>query len=371
LTVNLLDEARRRLDAGDPRSAYGLAENALEASRVSHSPEMQWRAAHLAGEALFVMGDITRARVLAGEALRLSQSSGDADALGSDLNLLGVIEIVEERPDEAVFLLRRSYDLRTEACGPDSSGAIESLSNLAFAMWRTGEEEEALELQQEALRRCERSLGENHPRTAETLASLAVRLGTRPESRKRARMLHERALASGEAAQGPDSALVARLLANVAVARIDDGDLESAGPPLERALELHERHFGPNSRWTGYVVQAQGEYAYEQGRYDDARAAFERALVRRVRELGPARRETLDTAMALLKTLKEIAGHDRSADPDPMEEATALESVLPALDPDQADVPADRGLDPAQAADELQRIAERIESRTAADEDGV
>jgi hypothetical protein len=83
--------------------------------------------------------------------------------------------------------------------------------------------------------------------------------------------------------------------------------------------------------------------------------------------------------MALLKTLKEIAGHDRSADPDadapaagdPLEEAIALESVLLALHPDVADVPADQGHDPAQAADQLRLVAERIESRTAADEDGV
>jgi tetratricopeptide (TPR) repeat protein len=142
------------------------------------------------------------------------------------------------------------------------------------------------------------------------------------------------------------------------VARLNDGDPVSAGPPLARALELHERQFGPDSRWTGYVLQTQGEYAYELGRYDDARSAFERALVLRVRELGPERRETLDTAMALVNTLREIA----------MDEAQALERVLLALDPDLADVrPADGGLDPAEAAEELRQIAARIESRTAAD----
>jgi tetratricopeptide (TPR) repeat protein len=367
LSVDLLAEARRRLDAGDPGSALRLAEQARESSRASASPQTRWRAAHLVAEALLDLGDIARAREVAGEALRLSQASGDPDALGPDLNLLGVIEIVEERLDEAVFLLQRSYDLRAEAGGSDSSGAIESLSNLAFAMSRTEEEDEGLELLEEAVRRCERSLGESHARTAETLATLAVRLDTRPGSGKRARALHERALGSAEAAQGPDSALVARLLANVAMARINDGDLESAGPPLVRALELHERHFGPDSRWTGYVVQAQGEYAYEQGRYDDARSAFEWALVLRVRDLGPERRETIDTAVSLLKTHEAIA----SSTGDPSEDAIALEPVVRALDPAAIAPGVDRGLDPAEAAEQLRRIAARIESRRAADEVGV
>jgi tetratricopeptide (TPR) repeat protein len=376
VSIDRLDEARRLLDVGEPRSALELAESALEASRVSGSSETHRRAAHLVAEALFVMGDIAGARVPAGEALRLSQASGDADALGADLNLLGVIEVVEARFDEAVFLLRRSYDLRAEAGGPDSPGAIESLKNLAFAMWRTDEQDNALELHEEALRRCEYSLGEDHARTAETLAALAVTLETRPESRKRARALHERALASGEVAQGPDSALVARLLANVAVARMNDGDLESAGPALERALELHERHFGLESRWTTYAVQTQGEYAYEQGRYEDARSAFERALVLRVRDLGPERRETLDAATALANTLKQIAGRRRSEEPgaapaagDPMEDATALERVVLALDPDLAGAaPAVGGIDPTEAAEQLRRIAARIESRRTANE---
>jgi len=363
VSLEVLDEARRRLDEGDPRSAHRLAEEALEATRASGSTEHRWLAAHLAGEALFVMGDIAGARVHASEALRLSQAGGDPEALGSDLNLLGLIEAVEGRPEEAVFLLRRSYDLRAEGGGPDSSGAIESLSNLAFAMWATDDDDQALELHEEALRRSERAFGENHPRTAETLAALAVRLGAQPESRKRARKLHERALASAEAAHGPDSALVARLLANAAVARIDDGDLESAGRALERALELHERHFGPDSRWTGYVVHSRGDYAYELGRYDDARSAFERALVLRVRELGPERRETLDSARALANALKEGSFANAAT-----EQAEELERVVRALHPDPADArPAEGGLDPAQAAEQLRRIAAGIENRATAE----
>src|SRR5918999_1703876 len=269
------------------------------------------------------MGDLSGARERAGEALRLSQTSEDPGALGADLNLLGVIEIGEGRYDEAVFLLRRSYDLRAQAGGPDSSDAIESLNNLAGGLWRAGQEEEALHLHEDALRRCERSLGEQHRRTPETLNALAVKLDRRPQSKARARELHERALAAAEAAQGTDSQLVGQLAANVAAQRFNEGDLEGAAPLLQRALALHERHYGPDSRWTAYVLHLQGEHAYALGRFEDARAAFERALVIRVRELGSEDPVTAATATSLWGTLQALAGPDFEG--EAMDEASALE----------------------------------------------
>jgi hypothetical protein len=162
------------------------------------------------------------------------------------------------------------------------------------------------------------------------------------------------------------------------MARSNGGDLESAGPLLRRSLELHERHFGPTSRWTAYVLAMLGDHAFAEGRYDDARTAFERAFVIRVHELGPSARETLDAAMGLMNTLREIGGEARLVDEavqldelfsgEAMDEATALELPLFALHPDLAGMfPGGGGPDPAQATEQLRRIAERIASRTAPD----
>ena len=48
--MDLLAEAQRRLDAGDPGSARVLASRALEAGRVDASRETVGAAAHLVGE---------------------------------------------------------------------------------------------------------------------------------------------------------------------------------------------------------------------------------------------------------------------------------------------------------------------------------
>jgi tetratricopeptide (TPR) repeat protein len=375
VSVDLLAEARRRLDAGDPGSAHRLAERALESSRASGARNETAAAAKLVAECLYVIGDIAGARRLLDEALTLSKAIGDPAALGAAYNLWGVLEITVGRAEDAIDLLRRSYDLREQELGADDADTVESLNNLAVALWRSGAEDEAIGLHEEALRRCERALGEDHRRTAETLNALAVKLQSRPESQDRARELYERALVAAEAALGPDSELVARLLTNVAAARIDDDELESAGRLLDRALELHERHFGPMSRWTSYVLTTQGEHASAEGHYDDARRAFERAFVIRVNELGPTDPETLDAAMGLMNTLTEIAGEPRRLGERPSEAAaeavdlaTALQLPLFALHPALAGTfPGGGGPDPVRAAEQLRHVADRLASRTAPD----
>lgn len=374
MSVNLLEEASRRLDSGDPASSHMLAERILEASRSSGSPERIAAAALLVGKCLYVLGDVAGARALVEEALALDEAAGDPSALGADLNLIGVLEATVGRSEEAAAVLRRSYELRAQAHGEDDPETIESLNNLGAALWRTGAAEEAIGLHEEALRRCERSLGEDHRRTAETLNALAVKLASRSESRGKARELYERGLAAAEAALGPDAELVARLLANVATARIDDDERESASPLLDRALELHERHFGSASRWTAHVLTVQGNLAKSEGRFDDARQAFERAFVIQAKELGVRDSVTLDTALGLMSVVADVAGEAHVVDErdprgvsrrdDAMAEASALYLPLLALHPDLAGAgPGGMSPDPAQAEEQLHLIAERIATR--------
>jgi tetratricopeptide (TPR) repeat protein len=363
--MDLLAEAQRRLDAGDPGSARVLASRALEAGRLEASREAVGAAAHLVGESLYVLGDIDGARMLAEEALRANEELGNEAAVAGDLNLIGVIDLTVGETDRALSTIRRSLELRTAGLGPDDPETIESLNNLGVAMWRSGREDEALAVHEDALDRCERALGEDHRRTAETLNALAVKVQSRPEQADRARELYERALASAEAAHGPDSELVGRLLANLATARMNDGDLAEAGPLLERSLELHERHFGM-SRWTAYVLVFAGEHAWAEHRMEDARGHFERAFVIRTRELGPSDPETLEAALSLVNTLGELGGAAAS-ESEAMEQMTALYLPLAALHPElQGSLPIGAP-DAATAEAQLRTIADRIASRVAPD----
>jgi tetratricopeptide (TPR) repeat protein len=308
------------------------------------------------------MGDIQGARALGDEALRIDEGEGDPVALGADLNLLGVVELTVGRAQDGLALLRRSYELRAAALGEDDEETIESLNNIGVALWRSGSQEEAIATHEDALHRCERTLGEAHRRTAETLNALAVKLQSFPESRSRARGLYERGLIAAQAALGPDAELVARLLANVAMARIDDDENDGVAEILDRALELHERHFGPMSRWTEHVLSTQGNLAVLEGRFADARQAFERAFVITMNELGPTDPETLEAALGLVTALSAI-------DADGMNEAMAIYLPVMALRPGEAigELPHSALPGPAQAIQQLRHIATRIAQRTAPD----
>jgi tetratricopeptide (TPR) repeat protein len=337
-----------------------LAERALELSRGAGTPQQVAACAQLLGECRYVTGDVDGARALAEEALRLDEAAGDPAALAADLNLLGVVELTVGRPQEGLPLVRRSYDLRAAALGPDDEETIESLNNVGVALWRAGSQDEAIATHEDALQRCERSLGD-HRRTAETLNALAVKLQALGSS-ARARELYERALVVAEAALGPDSELVGRLLANVATARIDDGDTDGTAPMIARSLELHERHFGPVSRWTAHVLGTQGSLAWLEGRHADARDAFERALVINVNELGPRDADTLDAAMGLINALSAMG-------PEEWQEATAIYLPVMALLPaqDMGGLPRSALPDLEQAEARLRQVAARAAERVKPD----
>ena len=365
MSTDLLGEARRRLDAGDPSSALRLAERALESARATGATRALAEAAEIVGEALYAVGDLDRARPLAEEAVRLSESLDEHEPLGAALNLLAVVDLTEGRADEAIPLLRRSYDVRAQTGGADGPETIESLNNLAVAMWRSGQHDQGIALHEDALARCERALGEDHKRTAETLNALAVKLEASPETQARSRELYERGLRSAEASLGPDSDLAARLLTNVATARINAGEAESAEPLLERALELHERHFGPSSRWTAHVLLAQGGLAYELGRMDDARRAYGRAFVILVREAGATSPEAMDATMGLIGALN-ATGSDEDR-----ELGMALYMALMGLDPQAAAMfPGGASPDPGQAAETLERLVARFAAEAEPDPAG-
>ena len=369
MSESLYAEARRRLDEGDPRSAKRLAEQVLATARGSSRPEQLGPAAQLLGECLFVVGDLEAANPLAQEALRIDESRGDAAAIGMDLNLLGVIQISTGELDLALDTLRRSYDLRAESLGPEHEDSIESLNNLAAGLWRAGQQQQSIELHQEALRRCERYLGEAHRRTAETLNALAVKVGASPEGNEQARELYERALAAAELALGPDTDLVARLLANLGVAYLNLEQPERAAPMLMRALELHELHFGPTSRWTAVVLAAIGELASGQGRHREAQEAFERAFLIRIEELGATDGETLDAAIGVMGSLNELAiGDSGELDEGVMAEATALFQSVIALRPELAPPFLNGGnVGAAEAAVQLRNVASRMLARRTPD----
>jgi CHAT domain-containing protein/tetratricopeptide (TPR) repeat protein len=156
----------------------------------------------------------------------------------------------------------------------------------------------------------ERGLGESDPLVASTLqalADLAMRSGD-PAAEGllvRAQRIWERSL-------GPRDPFVARsLLARVRL-RAAAGDLASARPLLERALEIRLAAFGPGHHLVGQARRAMADLLARAGDAGAALAEAEAAVGILKGALGPAHPEVA-SALADLGRLQWWAGHSTDA----------------------------------------------------------
>src|SRR5262249_29496616 len=138
----------------------------------------------------------------------------------------------------------------------------------------------------EALKRCERALGDRHRRTAEVLNSLALRLAADKRTRSQAPALYERALAIHEHVLRLAHPATAQTMNNLAAVLSDLDQFAAARALLERSLVQHEQIFGPDHPRLAYVLSnLAGTYKRERD-YAAARPLYERALIIRERALG-------------------------------------------------------------------------------------
>jgi len=94
-----------------------------------------------------------------------------------------------------------------------------------------------------------------------------------------AKAVHERALAIGEAAFGPNHPNVAAAVNNLGLVLRDLGDLAGARAACERALAIDEAAFGPDHPSVAIRVNSLGLVLQDLGDLAGARAHYERALV--------------------------------------------------------------------------------------------
>ncbi len=323
--ANLLAESRRRYEAGDYDDALPLAQRARELAVRGSAPAEQSAAVQLAGEIAYSQGRYSDAGALATEALGLRQGAPGVDR-AETLNLLGIVDLAVGDPAHGLARIEASLRLREAELGPDDPDTIESLNNRGAALGRLGRLAEAIAVHEDALGRCERAFDRPHRQLAVTCNALAVKLDREATTRDRAATFYVRGLDAAEAALGPDHPLVAIMVTNLAILRLNADDDEAARPLLERALALHEQRFGPDHPGTAEVLVSAAELAVRDGRLDEAEDLAARATDIRLRVYGLADQRT----RAALAKLVVVAGRRlRSELPSPgLRQATDLAEAL-------------------------------------------
>jgi tetratricopeptide (TPR) repeat protein len=210
-----------------------------------------------------------------------------------------------------------------------------TLTKRVGELYEAGKFSEAIPLAQRALAIRERAFGPNHAVVAASLDNLALlydQLGRYVD----AEPLYKRALAIKEKALGPDHPEVARSLDGLAALHKDQGRHADAEPLFRRALAIREKAFGPGHREVAASLSNRALVYDLQGRYAEAEPLYKRAMAIEEKALGPDHLE-------LARTLNNMAGlysrQGRYADAEPLYKR-ALAIYEKALGPDHPELAA-------------------------------
>jgi tetratricopeptide (TPR) repeat protein len=178
---------------------------------------------------------------------------------------------------QAAPLLRDVLAIREKTLGPEHPDTAESLNNLAHLLQAQGDFAGARPLYERALAIREKTLGPEHPYTAVSLNNLASLLRTQGDLAG-ARPLYERALAVTEKALGPEHPDTATCLNNLASVLKAQGNFAGARPLYERALAIREKALGPEHSDTAASLNDLAVLLSKEGDFAGARLLLKRAL---------------------------------------------------------------------------------------------
>jgi len=265
-----LDEAGRRLGAGDLEGARELYQDVLAAARATGDRESVVRALTGLGIVRSRDNDLAQAERLEREALRLARLLGDTTRVASLLNNLGVVVVRQGRLPEAEKLYREAASLYRTADDPRRCAA--ALNNLGILLRNQGYLTDAEDAHHRAL--ALRRVTADRRGEAVTLLALgrlATRRGMPGEAQERfAEALHifrDEGHLDG----------VTETLTALAEATLATGDGPGTRRALDEALTLARSERYP--RWQAEVARVQASAALDDGRPAEAVRLARQSLV--------------------------------------------------------------------------------------------
>ncbi|MDC0717417.1 serine/threonine-protein kinase [Nannocystis bainbridge] len=201
-------------------------------------------------------------------------------------NALASSRMDQNRLDEAEALLRESLALRQQVLGQHHPDVAVVLHNLGRVAVQRLEHEAALGHFRRALAIRERSLGGAHPAVAETLAGLAVascQTGREAECLG----LNRRSLAVAEEAHGSEAMALLTPLCNLALELASRGEFAAAEAHLRRGEAIAQARGEQASSEASWIFYDLGIVLQMDGRPAEAIAPLQQALAIRERVFGP------------------------------------------------------------------------------------
>jgi serine/threonine-protein kinase len=209
-------------------------------------------------------------------------------------------------------MLERALALR-ESLGRESLEVGESLNELGWLRWESGDYAAAERAYRDALALRRRLLGEEHPEVARSLNGLALVLQGRGDSAG-AEPLFREVLAIRRRFLGEEHPDVAESLSNLALALRGQRKLADAEGHDREALAMRRKLLGDRHPDVGESLNNLARTLFEQGERAEAEALFRQALAL-FRELLGAEHPDLARSLNNLATVLQARGDYAGAEP--------------------------------------------------------
>ncbi|MDC0666195.1 serine/threonine-protein kinase [Nannocystis radixulma] len=281
------------------------------AERIGDEPSAVRSMAELVALYGHEVGDLGKADVLATIALaRLERRDLGARIEAFVVQTVGMLRVNQGRADEGFALLRRAVELREQSFGTEDPTTALAYDTLGSAHLSAGQFDRAAENYAKALDVTRAALGADHPQCAIILNNLGAVAANRGQDAE-AIARFEEARALNERAYGPDHPLVAMALANLAGMESSRGDNAKGLEYALRAIAVQERSGPESANLARYLANA-GRMLREARRFAEAHELLARALAMRERLLGADHPDVAET-LAALAGVETHAGRDGEA----------------------------------------------------------
>ncbi len=247
-----------------------------------------------------LVGAVAAARALAAGGDGLGAAL--ALPLARDLHRLGELYRAQGRTAQALAQFEESCVLRERILGEEHPDTRASRASLADLLRASGRHEEARGLHRQLLDECLRLYGPDHPHTLAAQSALAATLALLGEF-ERALALHEDINAACERMYGPSHPSTLDSLAGQAQTLTRNGDLSRARMVYERVLEGRERLLGSEHEDTLRCTQQLAILLHELGDLSHARTLQEGVVAARDRHAGPDHPASMQAREALAEIM--------------------------------------------------------------------
>ena len=219
---------------------------------------------------------------------------------------------IRGEPGPARPLFERARNLRRSLLGDDHPDTLESSASLSFNLWELGQYEHGRRLSEDTLARCRRILGDDHPYTLESASTLSLNLLELGQNMQ-ARLLAEDTLTRCRRVLGDDHPHTLITANSLAAVLRELGQYEPARQLAEDTLTRMRRVLGDDHPYTLLsAVGGLGSALWGLGQYQRARQLAEDIRTRCRRVLGDDHPHTLNAAIGLAASLWGLGQYERA-----------------------------------------------------------